>query len=99
MNLSKLKLILHCHCEKATQLASESLERPLIPSERWAMRFHLMICHGCRRAARQIRQLHDAAANMPEHLRQSLIQQTGELSPAARQRIVDAMHREKDAPR
>lgn len=49
-------------CKQATRLMSQSMERPLNFGERLALRLHLMICVGCRRAERQFRFLRDACA-------------------------------------
>lgn len=40
-------------CKESTQLISESLDRPLNWREQLALKFHLMICVGCRRFGRQ----------------------------------------------
>ena len=47
-------------CQRATQLLSERLDRPLSLSERAALRIHLMMCRGCSNFGEQmgtIRQL------------------------------------------
>ena len=95
MKLPDLHLILHCHCEKATQLASESQERELTFSERWALRLHTLICKSCRRALRQLQQLRRAVASLPDSVKRSIGKDTCELSPAAKARIAEAL-RESD---
>ncbi len=40
-------------CKEATRLASQALERRLTLRERIQFRLHVLICVGCRRAARQ----------------------------------------------
>ncbi|WP_341937425.1 zf-HC2 domain-containing protein [Marinimicrobium sp. C2-29] len=37
------------NCHQATRLMSESKERPLSGRERMSLRFHTMMCSGCRR--------------------------------------------------
>lgn len=37
------------NCHEATRLMSESKERALSTKERMALRFHTMMCAGCRR--------------------------------------------------
>ena len=36
------------NCKQATQLMSESRDRPLNFFQRMGLRFHLFICNGCR---------------------------------------------------
>jgi len=36
------------NCKRATQLMSQKMDRPLTFKERLSLRFHLMICSGCR---------------------------------------------------
>ena len=91
MKLPDLNLILNCHCKKATELASESFERPLTGSERWALRLHTFVCKSCRRAIRQLQQMRSAFTELPERVKQSVGQQKGELSPTAKTRIAEAM--------
>ncbi|WP_373507447.1 zf-HC2 domain-containing protein [Thiocapsa sp.] len=42
------------NCKEATELMSEDLDRPLRWRERVALRFHLMMCGGCRNFKDQI---------------------------------------------
>ena len=44
-------------CKQASQLVSQSLERPLNRQERFALRMHLWICKYCRRFSQQIQAL------------------------------------------
>jgi hypothetical protein len=41
-------------CKQASELASQSLERALTRSERWSLRFHLLVCVACARFNRQL---------------------------------------------
>lgn len=36
------------NCRQATELLSQSLDRPLTFQEKMKLRFHLVICSGCR---------------------------------------------------
>jgi hypothetical protein len=74
-------------CADATRLASESLDRPLTGRERRALRLHLLMCHLCRRYARQLRALHHVLHRHPETYSHP---RTG-LSPVARERIKRAL--------
>ncbi|BCX81926.1 hypothetical protein MIT9_P1508 [Methylomarinovum caldicuralii] len=42
------------NCEQAARLASEGLDRPLTLKERLALRFHTLMCRGCRRYRRHL---------------------------------------------
>lgn len=41
-------------CKQASELVSQSLDRSLTRSERWSLRFHLLICVACARFNRQL---------------------------------------------
>ncbi|PKO91906.1 MAG: hypothetical protein CVU15_09965 [Betaproteobacteria bacterium HGW-Betaproteobacteria-1] len=41
-------------CKQASELISQSLDRSLTRSERWSLRFHLLICVACARFNRQL---------------------------------------------
>ena len=44
-------------CKQASQLVSQSLERPLNRQERFALRMHLWICRYCKRFSQQLHAL------------------------------------------
>jgi Putative zinc-finger len=71
MNFRNLKLIFSLRCAEASQLASESLDRELTPSERWALRLHTFVCHPCRRLLKQLRAMREAIAGMPDAVREA----------------------------
>jgi len=74
-------------CAEAARLASESLDRPLTGRERRTLRWHLLLCHLCRRYDRQLRSLHNVLHRHPEtHARPS-----AGLSAGARERLVRAL--------
>lgn len=91
MSFSKLLLILNCTCEQASRLVSESLDRELTASERWAVRMHLFVCAPCRKVTKQLRQMRKALTDLPKDIRQAMSQEAATLSPAAKQRIADSM--------
>lgn len=45
------------NCEQATRLLSEALERPLTFTEKTELRFHTLMCSGCRQFGRQMEAL------------------------------------------
>jgi Putative zinc-finger len=47
-------------CKQASQLLSQSLDRPLTRGERFGLRFHLLICRFCKRFGQQIVGLRNA---------------------------------------
>lgn len=53
-------------CKETTRLASQGLDRELAFGERVALRLHLAICIGCRRAGRQMRFLRKAVRELAE---------------------------------
>jgi predicted anti-sigma-YlaC factor YlaD len=72
------------NCKEASQLISQSLERPLSFSERWRLKVHLWMCDACRRFKQQLNQLRS-------HIK-TLMQQTEDdesiqLSQAAKKAI------------
>lgn len=79
-------------CKEASQLISESLDRPLSLSERWQLKVHLWMCDACRRFKQQLNQLR-------QHLK-ALIQQTEndesiQLSQAAKQAILQKIDQDE----
>ena len=53
-------------CKEATRLVSQGLDRELAFGERVALRVHLVICLGCRRAGRQMAFLRKAVRELAE---------------------------------
>lgn len=49
------------NCHKATRLMSETQERSLTTGEKMSLRFHTMMCAGCRNFGRQVHFLSRAA--------------------------------------
>lgn len=58
-------------CKEASRLSSQALDRKLATGERFALRFHLMLCGACTRVDRQFRFLRRAMAEMPAPARTS----------------------------
>ena len=52
-------------CRESTRLVSQGLDRELAFGERVALRVHLAICLGCRRARRQMAFLRKAVRELP----------------------------------
>lgn len=46
------------NCNQTTQLVSQSLDRRLTLSERFALQLHLMFCKFCKRFSQQIKIMH-----------------------------------------
>ncbi|MGD9951317.1 MAG: zf-HC2 domain-containing protein [Burkholderiales bacterium] len=53
-------------CRESTRLASQALDRELAFGERVALRVHLAICLGCRRAGRQMEFLRRAVGRLAD---------------------------------
>jgi hypothetical protein len=85
--------LLNRPCRDMTALISQSQDRRLSRSERWALRLHVLYCRACRRFGRQIRLLRDTLQRLAE-ADNSLETGTAGLSPEARNRIRDHLSRE-----
>ncbi len=53
-------------CKETSRLVSQGLDRELAFGERVALRMHLAICVGCRRAKRQMASLRRAVRQLAE---------------------------------
>lgn len=71
-------------CREASRAQSEALDHPLPASARLGLSMHLVLCKWCRRNARQIRYLREAANEHSEELADAGSQK---LSGDARERI------------
>ncbi|MBI5248754.1 MAG: zf-HC2 domain-containing protein [Desulfomonile tiedjei] len=83
------------NCREASQLISESLDKPLTLRQRMSLKAHLLMCRYCTRFQRQMLFLRDI-------IRRAAHQETGDAGPEssdisltleARKRIKDAMKR------
>jgi len=73
-------------CKQASQLISQSLDRPLSLSSRIELKFHLLICDACSRFKRQLNRLRIAL----QDLRQATENDSDITLPAeAKVRILD----------
>jgi hypothetical protein len=52
------------NCKRASQLISQSLDRRLTLGERFALKFHLIICKYCKRFSQQVNTLRIAIRQM-----------------------------------
>lgn len=77
-------------CRHAARLLSESLDRPLPRSKRFALKFHVLICTYCRRYGKQIRLL-DALARGFAAKAAEAAEALGGLSPEAKARLRDVL--------
>ncbi|MBL8397075.1 MAG: zf-HC2 domain-containing protein [Candidatus Accumulibacter sp.] len=59
------------NCRQATALMSQEMDRPLTRLERLALRFHTLLCVGCRRYRRQMTVLRDACRRLSDNNRLS----------------------------
>ena len=80
------------NCAEMSRLASRSLDQPLSFKVRCQMRLHHLICVWCRRYEKHLRFLHLSAPRMQGEIETAA--QRG-LSPEARQRIVQRLHKER----
>lgn len=79
--------ILAISCREASRLASEALDRELTRRERWALRIHTWLCHGCRRFVAQISTMRDAIVSLPDGLRKEWFDGATKLSVERRAKI------------
>jgi hypothetical protein len=77
-------------CERASKLISQSMDRSLTLRERWALRFHLVLCVYCRRYRRQLQLIRDAMRRVME-IERPVSAGGDALSPEARQRIAEVL--------
>lgn len=80
-------------CQKATELASHSLDRSLSLREKAALKAHLKICRQCRSYLEQLRTLHEAAGRLAEFL-DANGDHLPPLSAVARQKVLAALKSE-----
>jgi Putative zinc-finger len=76
------------NCKQASQLLSQSLERKLNLRERWAIRWHLLICDMCTQFAAQLNIMRNAIRQMTQSIE---LDSSLQLSESAKQRIMQAM--------
>ena len=76
-------------CREATRLQSDALDRALPLLKQVGLRIHLVLCRWCRRYGGQIRFLRRAARSHSD----ATAQAAPSLTPKARQRIINAVHK------
>lgn len=77
-------LILMLDCEQSARLTSESFDRPLSRSERWALKIHQFCCRSSYRVARQMEMVSQALKEKPDS---DLMASSDRMSDDARDRI------------
>jgi hypothetical protein len=85
-------------CRRASELASAAVDRELTRRERWALRFHTLLCSACRRFAAQMRLIHQLFADISDSRRQRLQIRTLRLPRQSRQRIKQLLWEEGNRP-
>ena len=90
---SAIKLIFTLHCDESSRLVSAALDRELSFAERTAVRLHRIGCWSCRRLARQLKFIREAAevAGKPE------LFGSHQLSDSTRQRILEAIRKQGES--
>ena len=73
-------------CRQASQLISQSLDRPLMLRERFALKLHLLICKFCKRFSQQMQTLHGAIKTMVSAIENN---NAIEMPSATKKRIAD----------
>ena len=83
-------------CRDAAKLLSESLDVQLPFRRRIGLRIHLMMCHLCRRYARQMKALQQLVRGLSAQVSEEDIDSVdlGSLSPEARERVENALREE-----
>ena len=71
-------------CKQASQIISQSLDKPLTMRERFALKLHLIICKYCKRFSQQVQTLRVAIKQMISSIENN---NTIELPSAAKNRI------------
>lgn len=87
--------LLHCclstlSCREYSKLASKKLDAPLSPWEQFTYVVHRALCMVCRRYERQIQAINGAAKSYATRELETHV----ELSPAAKERLKEAILRE-----
>jgi hypothetical protein len=74
------------NCKQASQLISQSLDRPLALRERFALKLHLIICEYCKRFSQQVQTLRTAIHKMTNAIEND---NSVEMPVAAKKRITE----------
>jgi len=81
-------------CKNASQLMSQSLDRRLGIFEKAGLRFHLLICHSCQIAYRQLDFMHQLCKRIAAGSEDITSLQPG-LSAEAQERILKELRRKQ----
>ena len=82
-------------CKQASQLISQSLDRPLRLNERFALKFHLIICKYCKRFSQQVQTLRVALKEQVNAIENN---SAIEIPEAAKNRIADWIEANRPQP-
>lgn len=75
-------------CKQASQIISQSLDRPLTMRERFALKLHLLICKYCKRFSQQIQTLRVAMNQMINSIEND---NTTEMPSTVKERIANTV--------
>lgn len=76
------------NCKQASELVSQSLDRPLPWSKRIELKFHLLICKFCKRFFKQMYGMKQAATQLQRDIESD---DSIKLSDSAKQKIRDQL--------
>lgn len=82
-------------CKQASQLISQSLDRPLTLRERFALQLHLIICKYCKRFSQHLQTLRAAIGKMVDSIENN---DTIKIPYAAKKRIADQLATNRPQP-
>ena len=82
-------------CKQASQIISQSLDRPLMMRERFALKLHLLICKYCKRFSQQLQTLRVAIKTMVSSIESN---NSIEMPLAAKKRIADRVDANRAQP-
>lgn len=80
------------NCKQASQLISQGLDKSLSTRERFALKFHLLICKYCSRFSQQLKALHVAITGMSKSIEDDT---SIKLPSEAKQKIVKSLESEQ----
>ena len=82
-------------CKQASQLISQSLDRPLTMRERFALKLHLFVCKYCKRFGQQVQTLRVAIKTVVNSIESN---NNILMSAAAKKRIADMVEAHRVQP-
>ena len=81
------------NCKQSSQLISQSLDRKLTIKERFALKFHLLICRYCKRFSQQLKSLSVMLKGMTADVENDT---TIKMSSSSKKRIAESIASAKD---